>query len=107
MGFSLQTAADTATLMVQAAATKPRHIEMQLGDDDFNHLTKVASTNKLQVLEAIGRFSAYAVHGDYDRVVIYRNGDDMEAYFTDSASSRRMVMGAVWNNQTNRFGYHT
>jgi hypothetical protein len=107
MSFHNQSELDTAALMQRSAANKHRHFDVQLSTADYNHLNKVAAANRQQILVAIGRIVAYAEHGDYDDTMVYRNGDDIEAYFTCKATSRRLVMGVVWNPSTNTFGYHT
>lgn len=107
MSFRNQSESDTAVLMQRSAENKHRHFDVQLSTADYTHLSKVAEANKQQVLVAIGRLVAYAEHGDFDDTMIYRNGNDIEAYFTCKDSERRLVMGAVWNSGTNTFGYHT
>lgn len=107
MALSTQTEQQTAALMEKSATTKARTIEVSLSDEDYNHMGKVAKANPQQVLVALGRFTAYANHADFDHCFIYRAGDSLEAYFTTTDKSRRLVMGAVWSQQDQKFGYHT
>ena len=96
----------TFNLMAQAATNPKRTVELQLDEDDLRILAKQCRDDVVQVHVAVGYLTNYLVRGDFHNVLIYRNREDIEAFYTHD-SGRRFVMGAVWNTDTRKFSFHS
>lgn len=95
---------------------KVRHIEIGLTNADYLHLNKLIQQapmrgSHLALYEAIGYLVTYISHGNYDHARIYRDRDDMIAfYWNDSngeALGRRFTMGAIWRPELGKFTFHS
>lgn len=93
---------------------KVRNIELRLTTADMLHMGRhmaglaptPSRTQQFELLAAIGYLSSYAIHGDFDNAVIYRDHDDLIGFYTTSAG-RRFTMGAIWRPELNKFSFHS
>ena len=90
---------------------KVRHIEMGLTNADYLHLNKVIQRSPMRgshlaLYEAIGYLVAYISHGNYDNARIYRDRDDMIAFYWNEGG-RRFTLGAIWRPELGKFTFHS
>jgi len=64
--------------------------------------------------EAMGRLCTWALPTEeegygFDQVSIYREGkgNDLIAYYSDSKSERKYVIGAIWRADEEVYSYHS
>lgn len=59
------------------------------------------------LFDAIGYLSTWGA-ASYDKVVIWADGPaSMVAHYTSSSHTRTYTIGAIWNADTQRFGFHS
>lgn len=90
---------------------KVRNIEVSLSNADILHLNKVTRKepnrgNLSALIEAIGYLVTYTTHGNYDSARIYRDREDLIAYYW-TEGGRRFTMGAIWRPELGKFTFHS
>lgn len=90
---------------------KVRNIEVNLTNDDILYLNKVIRKepnrgNLSALFEAIGYLVTYVTHGNYDSARIYRDREDLIAYYW-TEGGRRFTMGAIWRSDLGKFTFHS
>lgn len=90
---------------------KVRHLEINLNGTDYLHLNKVIQQSPtrgshLALYEALGYFVAYTAHGNFDNARIYRDRDDLIAYYWNEGG-RSFTMGGIWRPELGKFTFHS